>query len=144
MDAPSQVAIVSGAAGGIGAATVRAPARQGARVAIVDLDGSGAQTGGSSKGALIALTRQLAVELAAQGVTANAVCPGPLDTPLTRVLHSDKFRSEYTRAIPMNRYGSSDEIAALLAFLAAQGAAYVTGVALPVDGGLLAAGASPD
>ncbi|XQU70400.1 SDR family oxidoreductase [Cupriavidus sp. H18C1] len=86
----------------------------------------------------------MAVELAPHGVTANAVCPGPVDTPLTKVLHSDKFRSDYTRAIPMNRYGTPDEIAAVAAFLASDGAAYVTGIAMPVDGGFLAAGARPD
>jgi len=106
--------------------------------------GVGRTAYGSSKAALIALTRQMAVELAPHGVTANAVCPGPVDTPLTKVLHSDKFRSDYTRAIPMNRYGTPDEIAAVAAFLASDGAAYVTGIAMPVDGGFLAAGARPD
>ena len=106
--------------------------------------GVGRTAYGTSKGALIALTRQMAVELAPHGVTANAVCPGPVDTPLTRVLHSDKFRGEYTRAIPMNRYGTTEEVAAVAAFLASDGAAYVTGIAVPVDGGFLAAGARPD
>lgn len=106
--------------------------------------GVGRTAYGTSKGALIALTRQMAVELAPHGVTANALCPGPVDTPLTRALHSDKFRGEYTRAIPMNRYGTTDEVAAVAAFLASDGAAYVTGIALPVDGGFLAAGARPD
>ena len=106
--------------------------------------GVGRTAYGTSKGALIALTRQMAVELAPHGVTANAVCPGPVDTPLTQVLHSYKFRGEYTRAIPMNRYGTTDEIAAVVAFLASDGAAYVTGIAMPVDGGFLAAGARPD
>ena len=106
--------------------------------------GVGRTAYGTSKSALIALTRQMAVELAPHGVTANAVCPGPVDTPLTRVLHSDKFRREYTRAIPLKRYGTTDEIAAVAAFLASDGAAYVTGIAMPVDGGFLAAGAGPD
>ena len=106
--------------------------------------GVGRTAYGTSKGALIALTRQMAVELAAHGITANAVCPGPVDTPLTRVLHSDKFRGEYTRAIPMNRYGTTEEVASVAAFLASDGASYVTGIAMPVDGGFLAAGARPD
>lgn len=106
--------------------------------------GTGRTAYGTSKAALIALTRQMAVELAEHGVTANAVCPGPVDTPMTQVLHSDKFRGEYTRAIPMNRYGSIDEVAAVAAFLASEDASYVTGIAMPVDGGFLAAGARPD
>jgi 3-oxoacyl-[acyl-carrier protein] reductase len=106
--------------------------------------GVGRTAYGTSKGALIALTRQIAVELAPNGVTVNAVCPGPVDTPLTKVLHSDKFRDEYTRAIPMNRYGTPEEVAAVVGFLASDGAAYVTGAAIPVDGGFMAAGARPD
>jgi NAD(P)-dependent dehydrogenase (short-subunit alcohol dehydrogenase family) len=98
---------------------------------------------GTSKAAVIGLTRQMAVELAEHGITANAVCPGPVDTPMTRVLHSDAFRAQYTGAIPMARYGATAEIAATVAFLASDGAGYLTGVALPVDGGFMAAGAPP-
>lgn len=106
--------------------------------------GVGRTAYGTSKAALIALTRQMSVELAVHGVTANAVCPGPVDTPLTQVLHSPKFRSEYTHAIPMGRYGTPDEIAAVVGFLASPDASYVTGTAIPVDGGFMAAGARPD
>lgn len=96
---------------------------------------------GTSKAAVIGLTRQMAVELAEHGITANAVAPGPVDTPMTRVLHSDEFRRSYTDAIPMNRYGTPEEIAAAVAYLASDAAAYVTGIALPIDGGFLASGA---
>src|SRR5262249_57635505 len=58
--------------------------------------GTGRTAYGTSKGAVIALTRQMAVEPAEYGVTANAVAPGPVDTPMTRVLHTDKFREEYS------------------------------------------------
>lgn len=103
--------------------------------------GTGRTAYGTSKGAVIALTRQMAVELAEHGITANAVAPGPVDTPMTRVLHTDRFREEYSRAIPMNRYGSTAEIASAVMYLVSEDASYVTGVALPVDGGFLASGA---
>lgn len=103
--------------------------------------GTGRTAYGTSKGAVIALTRQMAVELAEQGVTANAVAPGPVDTPMTRVLHTEKFRREYSNAIPMNRYGTVGEIAAAVMYLVSEDAGFVTGVTLPVDGGFLASGA---
>ncbi len=96
---------------------------------------------GTSKAAVIGLTRQMAVELAEHGITANAVAPGPVDTPMTKVLHSPQFRKAYTDAIPMNRYGTPEEIAATVSFLASEAAGYITGVAIPVDGGFLASGA---
>ena len=61
--------------------------------------GSGRTAYGTSKGAVIALTRQMAVELAEHGITANAVSPGPVDTPMTQALHSATFREEYAKAI---------------------------------------------
>jgi NAD(P)-dependent dehydrogenase (short-subunit alcohol dehydrogenase family) len=103
--------------------------------------GAGRTGYGTSKAAVIGLTRQMAVELAEHGITANAVAPGPVDTPMTRVLHSPEFRQSYTDAIPMNRYGTPEEIAAAVAYLASDGAAYVTGIVIPVDGGFLASGA---
>jgi NAD(P)-dependent dehydrogenase (short-subunit alcohol dehydrogenase family) len=103
--------------------------------------GTGRTAYGTSKGAVIALTRQMAVELAEYGVTANAVSPGPVDTPMTRVLHTDRFREEYSRAIPMNRYGTTGEIASAVMYLVSDEASYVSGITLPVDGGFLASGA---
>jgi len=103
--------------------------------------GTGRTAYGTSKGAVIALTRQMAVELAEYGVTANAVAPGPVDTPMTRVLHTDRFREEYSRAIPMNRYGTTSEIAGAVMYLVSDEASYVSGITLPVDGGFLASGA---
>ena len=103
--------------------------------------GSGRTAYGTSKAAVIALTRQMAVELAEHGITANAVSPGPVDTPMTQVLHTPQFRAEYSKAIPMNRYGTCGEIASAVIYLVSDDARYVTGIAMPVDGGFLASGA---
>ncbi|MFO0232799.1 MAG: SDR family NAD(P)-dependent oxidoreductase [Burkholderiales bacterium] len=103
--------------------------------------GTGRTAYGTSKGAVVALTRQMAVELAEHGITANAVCPGPVDTPMTRGLHTDRFREAYARAIPMARYGTTGEIAAAVTYLVSEEASYVSGIAMPVDGGFLASGA---
>ncbi len=103
--------------------------------------GSGRTAYGTSKAAVIGLTRQIASELAEHGITANAVAPGPVDTPMTKVLHSEQFRGAYTSAIPMKRYGTPEEIAATVSFLATDRAGYITGAVIPVDGGFMSAGA---
>ena len=103
--------------------------------------GKGRTAYGTSKGALIALTRQMAVELSDHGITCNAIAPGPVDTPMTKELHSDTFRKAYSNAIPAKRYGTTQEIAGAVSYLASEVAAYVNGIVLPVDGGFLAWGA---
>jgi NAD(P)-dependent dehydrogenase (short-subunit alcohol dehydrogenase family) len=103
--------------------------------------GKGRTAYGTSKAAVIGLTRQMASELAGEGITANAVSPGPVGTPMTDVLHSPEFRAAYTGAIPMKRYGRPEEIASIVSYLASESAAYITGAVIPVDGGFMAAGA---
>jgi NAD(P)-dependent dehydrogenase (short-subunit alcohol dehydrogenase family) len=83
----------------------------------------------------------MAVELAEFGITANAVSPGPVDTPMTQLLHTEQFRKEYSKAIPMDRYGTCGEIASAVMYLVSEEARYVTGISMPVDGGFLASGA---
>lgn len=95
---------------------------------------------GTSKAAVFGLTRQMALELAEFGITANGIAPGPIDTPLTRQLHTQNTRDEFTGAVPMKRYGTPQEIAAVCLFLASDAASYINGHVIPVDGGFLAAG----
>ncbi|NKJ48493.1 oxidoreductase [Burkholderia sp. SG-MS1] len=102
--------------------------------------GIGRTAYGTSKAALIGLTRQMAIELAESGITANCVAPGPIETPLTRDHHSAETRDAYRRSVPMRRYGQPSEIADTVVFLCSPGAAYITGHTVPVDGGFLAAG----
>jgi len=103
--------------------------------------GTGRLAYGSSKAALIAMTRQFAIEVAEWGVTVNAVAPGPVDTPMAIAMHSQATRDLYYRQIPMQRYGTSQEIAHAILFFLGEHAQYITGHTLPVDGGFMAAGA---
>jgi len=95
---------------------------------------------GTSKAAIIGLTRQLAIELAPDNITVNSVAPGPVDTATARALHTELTRQSYLRLIPMRRFGRPEEIAAAVSFLCTKDASYITGHTIPVDGGYLAAG----
>ncbi len=95
---------------------------------------------GTSKAALMHLTRQQAVELAHLGIRVNAIAPGPVDTAMALQVHTPAIRAGYHAAIPQNRYGTPEEIAAAVAFLCSAQASYVNGQTLAVDGGFDAAG----
>jgi meso-butanediol dehydrogenase / (S,S)-butanediol dehydrogenase / diacetyl reductase len=95
---------------------------------------------GTSKAALIHLTKQQAVEFASYGIRSNAVAPGPVETAMARQVHSPEIRADYHDAVPLARYGLEEEIAAAVAFLCSDDAAYITGQVLAVDGGFDAAG----
>jgi len=95
----------------------------------------------ASKGAVVALTRALAVDHVADGIRVNAVCPGTVDSPWVRRLVEDVGESldELRARQPMGRLGLPEEIADAVAFLASDAAAFVTGTAFVIDGGLTAA-----
>ncbi|WP_265502030.1 SDR family NAD(P)-dependent oxidoreductase [Paracoccus beibuensis] len=95
---------------------------------------------GTSKAAVIHLTRQQAVELGEWGIRANCVAPGPVGTKLALAVHTPAIRAAYHDALPLNRYGRESEIAEAIAFLCSDRASYVTGQVLAADGGFEAAG----
>ncbi len=95
---------------------------------------------GTSKAAVIGLTRQGARDLGASGITVNAIAPGPVDTPLTLKVHTDNTRKNYLKVIPAGRYGTVEEMADAALFLAGEAAGYVNGHILFVDGGYVSAG----
>lgn len=119
-------------------------AAKGAIVNIASISGLRASTlrvaYGTSKAAVIQLTQQQAVELGEYGVRANCVCPGPVDTKLALAVHTPEIRAAYHDAIPLNRYGTEDEIAAMITFLCSPACSYVTGQVIAVDGGFEATG----
>jgi NAD(P)-dependent dehydrogenase (short-subunit alcohol dehydrogenase family) len=96
---------------------------------------------GASKGALVTLTKVMAVELAESGIRVNAIAPGPVETPLTARFHSADIRAQWNRTVPMGRYGTPDEIAGVAVFLLdPDHSSYVTGQTIAVDGGFMAGG----
>jgi NAD(P)-dependent dehydrogenase (short-subunit alcohol dehydrogenase family) len=99
----------------------------------------------ASKGGVLALSRELGVEFARRGVRVNALCPGPVDTPLLRELYAKDPEQAARRLVhvPMGRFGAASEIAAAAAFLASDDASFVTGATLLVDGGISAAYTTP-
>jgi meso-butanediol dehydrogenase / (S,S)-butanediol dehydrogenase / diacetyl reductase len=118
--------------------------RGGAVVNIASISGLRASTlrvaYGTSKGALIALIKQQAIELGNAGIRCNAVAPGPVDTEMAKLVHSVAIRSDYHDVIPLNRYGTVEEIANAVGFLCSPEASYINGQVLAADGGFEASG----
>ena len=98
----------------------------------------------ASKGAVLAMTREIAVIYARQGIRANALCPGPVMTPLlAKFLADDAQRQRRLVHIPMGRFGEAEEIAKAALFLASDDSSWMTGQSLIVDGGITAAYVTP-
>lgn len=95
---------------------------------------------GTSKAGLAHLTKQQAAELGEVGIRVNLVAPGPVDTAMAKAVHTPDIRAGYHDAIPLNRYGLEEEIAAAILFLCGDQARYITGQTLAVDGGFDATG----
>ena len=103
---------------------------------VVGLLGSAGQVNyAASKAGLVGMARSIARELGSRSITANVVAPGFVETDMTAELPDGK-RAEYLAAIPLGRYGTSEEIAAVVRWVASAEAAYITGAVIPVDGGL--------
>jgi NAD(P)-dependent dehydrogenase (short-subunit alcohol dehydrogenase family) len=99
----------------------------------------------TSKGAVLAMTREIAVEYARRGVRCNALCPGPIETPLLmQLLSDDAKRQRRFVHIPMGRLGQAEEIARAALFLAGDDSSFMTGASLIVDGGITAAYVTPE
>ncbi|SOE18128.1 NAD(P)-dependent dehydrogenase (short-subunit alcohol dehydrogenase family) [Hoeflea halophila] len=117
---------------------------RGAFVNIASISGLRASTlrvaYGTSKAAVIHLTKQQAAELGEYGIRANCVCPGPVRTKLAMAVHSPEIIAAYHDAIPLNRYGTEREIAEVITFLCSEKASYVTGQVIASDGGFESTG----
>lgn len=99
----------------------------------------------ASKGGVLSMTREIAVEFARKGIRANALCPGPIETPLLADLLADPERRQRRLVhIPIGRFGKAEEIARAALFLASDDSSLMTGAALVVDGGITAAYITPE
>jgi NAD(P)-dependent dehydrogenase (short-subunit alcohol dehydrogenase family) len=99
----------------------------------------------ASKGGVLSMTREIAVEYARQGIRANSLCPGPIDTPILADLLSDpESKARRMVHVPMGRLGEADELAKAALFLACDDSSFMTGAQLVVDGGITAAYVTPE
>jgi len=123
---------------------IMAQQRSGAIVNVASISGMRASTlrvaYGTSKAALMHLTKQYAVELGDRGVRVNAICPGPVDTEMAKLVHTVAIRSDYHDTIPLGRYGTVEEMAETVGFLCSPRASFINGQAIGVDGGFEATG----
>ncbi|MGA3540527.1 3-oxoacyl-ACP reductase FabG [Micromonosporaceae bacterium DT194] len=103
---------------------------------VVGLYGSPGQVNyAASKAGLVGVARSITRELGGRNITANVVAPGFIDTDMTAAL-PDERKADYLKAIPAARFGATDDVAAVVTWLAGDGAGYISGAVIPVDGGL--------
>jgi 3-oxoacyl-[acyl-carrier protein] reductase len=103
---------------------------------VVGMMGSAGQVNyAASKSGLVGMARSLARELGSRGITANVVAPGFIETDMTAELGEDLIK-KYAEQIPLGRFGSVDDVAGTIEFLASDAASYITGAVIPIDGGL--------
>lgn len=129
----------------LGIRAVAAPMREGGGGSVVvtaSTSGLGGEPGrwayNAAKAAVINLVRATAIELALDRIRVNAVCPGPVHTGMTESIRGTERYETLRRVVPLQRWGDADEVAAAIGFLASGEASFITGVALPVDGGVTA------
>ena len=103
---------------------------------IVGLMGNASQAAYSASTAgLIGFSKSVAKELASRNVRCNVICPGFIQTEMTQSLN-EKVKEEYSHAIPLSRFGTSEEVAQLTCFLLSRASSYITGEVIKIDGGL--------
>lgn len=90
----------------------------------------------ASKGAVVNMARAVALDVGHRGIRVNAVCPGPTRTAMTADAESQPIGASMAARVPLGRFGEASEVAAAIAFLASPASSFITGVALPVDGGV--------
>ena len=160
-----KVAFITGAGSGVGRATARIFAKEGANIVVADIDESAGretvdivkQQGGDAvfvrcdvaveadiksaveKGALISLTRSMAIVYAKNNIRANIIHPGPVDTPMQKEW-DEETKKEISAWVPLGRLASAEDIANCGLFLASEESAYITGTEIIVDGGIMVKG----
>src|SRR5436309_3526552 len=123
---------------GMGRETALLFAEEGARIVVADLDAGAAKETAARKGALISLTKSLAIQFARDKIRCNVIHPGIVDTPLQAPYLTEAIRKEFETEIPLGRIAQPREIAYVALFLASDESSFMTGAELVVDGGFTA------